>query len=154
MNTRYFEEFAVGDTFVSSGRTVTEADLTLFNMISGDWNPIHADAEFAARTRLGQRVVHGAFGIAVLTGFMHQMGIFETSAVAMMSLNSWEFRAPILIGQTLRLKLTISEVEAGASARVGRLGRHLQLLDQHHDVIQEGHSDMLILKLAARPQPS
>ena len=146
MTPRYFEDFTVGEHFTSSGRTVTEADLTLFNMISGDWNPIHADAEFAASTRFGQRIVHGAFGVALLTGFMHQMGIFDGTAVAMLSLKEWTFKAPILIGQTLRLQLTVTELDPGSSARVGRLGRHLQLVDQHGQVVQEGSSDLLILK--------
>lgn len=146
MNPRYFEEFQVGACFTSTGRTVTEADLTLFNMLSGDWNPIHADAEFAASTRFGQRIVHGAFGVALLTGFMHQMGIFDGTAVAMLSLREWNFKAPILIGQTLRLELTVTELDPGRSQRVGRLGRHLQLRDQHQQVVQEGFSDLLILK--------
>lgn len=149
MTPRYFEDFAVGEHFTSSGRTVTETDLTLFNMISGDWNPIHADAEFAASTRFGQRIVHGAFGVALLTGFMHQMGIFDGTAVAMLSLKEWGFKAPILIGQTLRLHMTITELDPGQSARLGRLGRHLQLRDQHGQVVQEGHSDLLILKRPA-----
>ncbi len=146
MHSRYFEDFQVGEQFTSIGRTVTEADLTMFNMLSGDWNPIHADVEFAAKTRFGQRLVHGAFGIALLTGFMHQMGVFETTAVAMMNLKEWTFKAPILIGQTLRLQMTIAELDPGQSARVGRLGRHLQLRDQHDQVVQEGFSDLLILK--------
>lgn len=146
MHSRYFEDFQVGEQFTSTGRTVTEADLTLFNMLSGDWNPIHADVEFAAKTRFGQRLVHGAFGIALLTGFMHQMGVFETTAVAMMNLKEWTFKAPILIGQTLRLQMAIAELDPGQSARVGRLGRHLQLRDQHDQVVQEGFSDLLILK--------
>lgn len=149
MHSRYFEDFQVGEQFTSTGRTVTEADLTLFNMLSGDWNPIHADVEFAAKTRFGQRLVHGAFGIALLTGFMHQMGVFETTAVAMMNLKEWTFKAPILIGQTLRLQMTIAELDPGQSARVGRLGRHLQLCDQHDQVVQEGFSDLLILKRPA-----
>lgn len=149
MNPRYFEEFQLGERFASNGRTVTEADLTLFNMLSGDWNPIHADAEFAAATRFGQRIVHGAFGVALLTGFMHQMGIFDGTAVAMLSLREWHFKAPILIGQTLRLQLTITEVDPGSSPRVGRLGRQLQLQDQHQQVVQEGFSDLLILKRPA-----
>lgn len=149
MHSRYFEDFQVGEQFTSTGRTVTEADLTLFNMLSGDWNPIHADVEFAAKTRFGQRLVHGAFGIALLTGFMHQMGVFETTAVAMMNLKEWTFKVPILIGQTLRLQMTIAELDPGQSARVGRLGRHLQLRDQHDQVVQEGFSDLLILKRPA-----
>ena len=44
MTSYYLEDFHPGQTFVSTGRTLTEADLTFFSMISGDWNPIHADA--------------------------------------------------------------------------------------------------------------
>ena len=146
---RYFEEFTPGEVLVSTGRTVTEADLTMFCMLSGDWNPIHADAEFAATTRFGQRIVHGSFGIALLTGFMHQMGVFATTAVAMLSLENWQFRAPILVGQTLKLRMTITETDPGSSARVGRIGRRLEILDQHGAVLQEGASDLLILKRAA-----
>ena len=42
----HFEDLAPGQVFVSTGRTVTETDLTMFSMLSGDWNPIHADAAF------------------------------------------------------------------------------------------------------------
>jgi len=147
--TMYLEDFTVGQSFVSSGRTVTEADLTFFNMLSGDWNPIHADAVFAAGTRFGERIVGGAFGVALLTGFMHQMGIFDGSAVAMLSLDDWRFRLPITVGATLKLHLTITEVHdarQGKGGSTGRLGRHLQLLDEKDRVIQDGHSPLLILR--------
>lgn len=148
-HTLYFEDFTLGQVFESTGRTVTEADLTMFSMLSGDWNPIHADAEFASGTRYGQRVVHGALGIAMATGMLHQIGVFERSAVAMMSLREWRFVAPILIGQTLRLRMEITAIEAGSSPRTGRIDRRLQLLDQTGTVIQEGVTDVLVLKRAA-----
>jgi acyl dehydratase len=147
--TLYFEDFAVGQAYTSSGRTVTEADLTFFNMLSGDWNPIHADAVFAAGTPFGQRIVGGAFGIALLTGFMHQMGIFDGSAVAMLSLERWQFHLPITVGQTLKLRMTITETVKGSSQRTGRLGRRLELLDQDARVVQDGDSALLILKRPA-----
>lgn len=142
--TMYLEDFHVGQSFTSSGRTVTEADLTFFNMLSGDWNPIHADAEFAANTRFGERIVGGAFGIAVATGFMHQLGIFDGSAVAMLSLDKWRFCLPITVGRTLHLRLSITDTQLGESGRTGRLGRHLQLLDEKNRVIQDGDSPLLI----------
>ncbi|TMS57959.1 dehydratase [Imbroritus primus] len=148
-HTLYFEDFTLGQVFESTGRTVTEADLTMFSMLSGDWNPIHADAEFASGTRYGQRVVHGALGIAMATGMLHQIGVFERSAVAMMSLREWRFVAPMLIGQTLHLRMEIIAIEAGSSPRTGRIDRRLQLLDQAGAVIQEGVTDVLVLKRAA-----
>ncbi|NLY26222.1 MAG: dehydratase [Alcaligenaceae bacterium] len=145
-NTLYFEDFKVNQSFLSSGRTITEADLTFFNMLSGDWNPIHCDVVFASKTRFGQRIVPGAFGISLLTGFMHQMSVFEGSAVAMLNLKDWSFRRPILVGDTLKLRMTITETDSGTSPRTARLGRRLELLNENDDIVQEGSSDLLILK--------
>lgn len=145
-NSLFFEDFQVGQTFESGGRTITESDLTFFSMLSGDWNPIHADAEFARTIRYEQRVVHGTLGIAIATGMLHQLGIFHDSAVAMMSLNEWKFVAPIFVGDTLRLRLEITALDAGKSQRVGRLGRRFVLLNQRDEIVQDGHSDLLIRK--------
>nr|WP_297401925.1 MaoC/PaaZ C-terminal domain-containing protein [uncultured Marinobacter sp.] len=144
----YFEDLKQGEAFESTGRTVTETDMTFFSMLSGDWNPIHCDQHFASKTRFGERLVHGAYGIAIATGMMHTLGIFEKSAVAMMSISEWKFLKPITVGTTLRLRLTILDFEQGTSARVGRVNRRLQLVDEHDEVVQDGVSDMLILKKA------
>ncbi|KAA1172327.1 dehydratase [Marinobacter salinexigens] len=142
----YFEDLKQGEVFESTGRTVTESDMTFFSMLSGDWNPIHCDQSYASKTRFGERLVHGAYGIAIATGMMHTLGIFDKSAVAMMSLSEWKFVKPILVGMTLRLRLTILDFEEGTSARVGRVNRRLELVNEHDEVVQDGVSDMLILK--------
>ena len=105
MTTYYFEDFAVGQEFESGGRTITEADLTFFSMLSGDWNPLHVDAEFAKTTRFGQRVVHGALGIAISTGMLHELGIFHDSVIAMLGFRNWNFRAPLFVNDTIHLKI-------------------------------------------------
>jgi acyl dehydratase len=145
----YFEDLEEGQVFESTGRTVTETDMTFFSMLSGDWNPIHCDQDFASKTRFGERLVHGAYGIAIATGMMHTLGIFEKSAVAMMSISDWKFIKPITVGMTLRLRLTILDFEEGTSERVGRVNRRLQLVNERGEVVQDGVSDMLILKKAS-----
>ena len=145
MHSYFFEDFASGQSFETAGRTITEADLTLFSMVSGDWNPIHADAEFAKGTRYGQRVVHGALGIAIATGKLHELGIFGASVVGMMGLRNWVFREPIFVGDTIRLRLTILEKALGRSGRSGRVGRRFELLNQRNAVVQDGESDVLVL---------
>lgn len=149
-NSLYFEDFEVGQSFESGGRTITETDLTFFSMLSGDWNPIHADSEFAKSTRYGQRLVHGTLGIAIATGMLHELGIFHESAVAMMSINQWKFVAPILVGDTLHLRLEITELDPGKSERVGRLGRRFVMVNQRDEIVQDGMSDLLIKKRAAQ----
>lgn len=142
----FFEDLKQGEVFESTGRTVTETDMTFFSMLSGDWNPIHCDQDFASKTRFGERLVHGAYGIAIATGMMHTLGIFEKSAVAMMSISEWKFVKPITVGMTLRLRLTILDFDEGTSKRVGRVNRRLQLINERDEVVQDGVSDMLILK--------
>ncbi|MDM9560007.1 MaoC/PaaZ C-terminal domain-containing protein [Bordetella petrii] len=147
----YFEDFHAGQAFESGARTITEADLTMFSMLSGDWNPIHADQVYAAGTKYGQRLVHGALGIAIATGMMHELGIFHRSVVAMLSLREWKFEKPIFVGDTLHLVLEILAVKPGASARVGAVDRRLRLVNQHGDTVQDGCSEVLVLKKAAAP---
>lgn len=151
MTTYYLEDFTAGQMFKSSGRTITETDLTLFSMVSGDWNPIHADIEFAKGTRYGERVVHGVLGIAIAIGKLHELGIFEHSAIAMLGLQDWNFLAPVLVGDTLHLELTITSVETGKSGRNGTLGRRFRLFNQKGQVVQEGQSKLLLLSRQGLP---
>ena len=148
MQSYYLEDFKPGQTFTSGGRTITEADLTFFSMLSGDWNPIHADAEYASKTRYGQRVVHGALGIAICTGMLQQLGIFEESVVAMLNLREWKFLAPLLVGDTVHLELKITSVDPGKGGKSGKVGRHFRLMNQDGVAAQEGDSDVLVLTRA------
>lgn len=149
MRSIFFEDFEVDQTFKSSGRTITETDLTFFSMLSGDWNPIHANVEYAKTTRYEQRVVHGTLGIAIATGMLHELGIFDRSAVAMLDLKEWLFLQPLFVGDTIRLQLTILDTELGRSGRTGRVGRRFQLLNQNNVLVQEGLSDVLVLTKTA-----
>ncbi len=149
MTSLYYEDFQIGQTFESSGRTLTEADLTMFSMISGDWNPIHADSVYAADTRYGQRLLHGTLGIALATGMMHELGIFHKSVVAMLSLKEWKFEKPIFIGDTLHLVLDIMGTSPGSSQRVGAIDRRMRMVNQNGEVVQDGRSEVLVLKKAA-----
>lgn len=149
MTGMYFEEFETGQTFKSAGRTVTEADLTMFSMISGDWHPIHSDAEFCKSTRYGERLVHGAFGIAVATGMMHEVGIFKDTAVAMLSLRDWAFTKPIFVNDTLHLEMEIIGTDGSKSERMGSVDRILRLVNQKGETVQEGKTAVLILKKSA-----
>ncbi|MWB78738.1 dehydratase [Pseudooceanicola sp. 216_PA32_1] len=140
----FYDDFAPGQVFTSQGRTVTETDLTMFSMLTGDWNPIHNDAEYAGGTRFGQRLIHGAFGIGLGLGLMHTLGIFEDSAVALLDVQEWKFVEPVYIGDTLHLKLTILDKSLGKSGRTGRIGRQFELINQHGRAAHSGRADVLV----------
>lgn len=149
MKSLYYEDFGDGLTFDSPGRTVTETDLSLFCMLSGDWHPLHSDEEYAKTTQFGRRVVGGVFGIALVTGAMSRWGIFEDSVVAMLSVDQWQFLGPIFVGDTLSVRMTIIGKRLTKNGTCGVIDREFEVRNQRHEVIQRGRSDALI-KL--RPQ--
>ncbi len=154
MTTLYFEDFKPGQCFKSNGRTITEADLTQFSMISGDWHPIHCDVEYAKKTRFGVRVVHGVLGVAIAAGMMHELGIFTDSIIAMTTLDDWKFLKPIFVGDTLRLELEILDVEETTkSLSNGKLLRQFKLLNQNDEIVQLGASAALVLRRTALEKP-
>ncbi|MCF7699871.1 MaoC/PaaZ C-terminal domain-containing protein [Loktanella sp. M215] len=140
----YYNDFEVGQVFTSQARTMTESDLTMFSMLTGDWNPVHNDAEFAKQTRFGQRLMHGAFGIGLALGLMHNLGIFEDSAVALLDVQDWQFKEPVFIGDTLHLKLHILDKSLGRSGNTGRIGRRFELVNQHGKAAHTGRADVLV----------
>lgn len=141
----FLEDLQVGTRYLSNGRTITEADLTFFSMLSGDWNPIHADAEFSASRPSGQRLVHGVLGLAVVTGLMDQAGWFRRSAVAMLDITGWRFVLPILIGDTLTCEMEITSVRPTSRGDRGVAGRRFTLRNQTGAVVQEGDIGILLL---------
>ena len=58
----YLEDFEIGREYLSPARTVTEADVVNFAGLSGEFNPLHTDEEFAKANSFGTRIAHGALG--------------------------------------------------------------------------------------------
>lgn len=143
----YYDDLEVGQVRRTPARTVTETDLVTFSMVSGDWAAIHSDAEFARGTFYGQRVVHGLFGLSLLTGLMERAGWFSESALAMLSIDRWAFKGPIFVGDTLRGEMEILSKRVTSSGDRGIVGRRFSLLNQRDEEVQAGELGMII-KLA------
>lgn len=145
MNSLYFEDLEVGQSWTSRSRTVTESDVVGFAGLSGDFNPIHLDAQSTKEGIFGQRVAHGILGIAMATGFLDSLGLFAATMGAMLSIDDWQFTAPIFIGDTIRLRMTIEELRPTSKGLSGVVRRRLELLNQDGIVVQEGIITVLIL---------
>src|SRR3990170_4615863 len=74
---KYFEEWEVGDEFETGRRTVTEADIVIFAGLSGDYNPLHTNEEFAKKGVFGTRVAHGFLVHSISIGLINQTGFFD-----------------------------------------------------------------------------
>jgi 3-hydroxybutyryl-CoA dehydratase len=139
----YFEEFVEGAEVVSPARTVTESDICLFAGLTGDYNPIHTDAEFSKDTQFGQRIAHGLLGLSIAGGLGYRIGFLEGTTEAFTDLE-WKFTKPIFIGDTVRLQIKIAEKRAMKRLGGGLVTFAIRMLNQHDEVVQRGTWRLLI----------
>lgn len=103
-----FEEFEIGTTYKSQGRTITEADVVAFAGLSGDYNPLHTDSNFAATTPFGERIAHGMLTVAVSTGMSNWTGVFAGTTIALMEQNI-KYTGAVKFGDTVHLEMEVIE---------------------------------------------
>ncbi len=139
----YFEEFNIGDTITSAGRTITEADIVAFAGLSGDWNAIHTDAEFSKSTMFGERIAHGLLGLSIASGLATRLGFIDGTIIAFMGLE-WKFRAVIKIGDTIHVRVQIAETKPVPRLGGGLVTFNVEVLNQRDEVCQKGSWTMLV----------
>ena len=144
----YLEDFQVGQEMDSPRRTITEADIVQFAGVSGDYNALHVDAEYARSTPFGERIAHGLLGLSVASGLAAQAGYLEGTVMAFTSLD-WRFKRPILIGDTIGLTSTVSRVRPMPSQGGGLVTLQVTVLNQQEEVVQEGTWSLLMRSRAA-----
>lgn len=140
----YFEEFEVGQTIRSPGRTVTEADVVLFAGLSGDFNTIHTDAEYAATTPFGARVAHGLLGLALASGLAVRTGIMEGTILAFREILSWKFSQPVFLGDTIHVIIEVEETKALPRLGGGSLLLAVDVRNQDDETVMKGRWSVLV----------
>ncbi|WP_326541001.1 MaoC/PaaZ C-terminal domain-containing protein [Pseudorhodoferax sp.] len=136
----------VGHSFRSPGRTITEADIVAFAGLSGDFNRLHVDAEYARTTPFGQRIAHGLLVLSVLSGLTTQSSGYralEPHVVALVDL-ACRFPKPTFVGDTIAVQVTV--VERRAAARPGRseVTFRREAVNQRGEVVVQADFRMLV----------
>lgn len=152
----YLEDLKAGQSFVTPGRTITEADVMSFAAWTNDNNQVHTDVEFAKTTRYGQRIVHGMLGASLCLGLIARTGVFEGSAVALLGIDEWRFTAPVFIGDTVACTVDILSTRPTSSGEYGIVERRVTLRNQRGETVQTGRMDLMVLPRpadAAGPAP-
>ena len=141
---RYFEDWSVGDSITTPARTITEGDVVQFAQLTGDWNPIHTDVEFAKTTPYGQRLAHGLLGLSFAIGLLDRTGAFSGSVIANLGIEGWKYPKPLFIGDTIRVVVTITETRLASDGKRGIVGRTFAVMNQRDELVQEGRSPVMV----------
>lgn len=135
---RYFEDFEVGETIVTTGRTITESDIVAFAGLTGDYNQIHTDAQYAAGEMFGQRVAHGLLVLSVAMGLAVQTGFMERTVLAFRELD-WKFSLPTMIGDTIHVVIEVTAVKPMPRLGGGNVSLKASVINQEGKVVNRGN---------------
>lgn len=97
--------FYVGQT-ASCSKTITETDVVNYAGLSGDFNPIHIDKEYAKNTRFGERIAHGLLTTSLLSQLL---GVHLPGKGSVYMEQTLKFTAPVFIGDTITATATVQE---------------------------------------------
>ncbi len=144
----YFEDLSIGDCWVSPSRTITESDVVNFACLTGDFNPLHMDHEFARQTPFGRPIAHGLLGLSFMAGLSSTAPAVST--VALLRIIHWKFLQPIFFGDTIRVETEVVDKQPSGRRR-GRVMWHQRVINQHGQVVQEGKLETLVMGQFVRP---
>ena len=101
-----FEELSLGQT-ATIRKTISESDILAYAGLTGDFNPVHVDAEYAARTRFGSRIAHGMLTAGLVS---HVLGMRLPGTGAIYLGQSLRFTAPVRAGDTIEARAEVVEL--------------------------------------------
>ena len=111
----FYEQFQVGMTFDHSiSRTVTEADNVLFSTMTMNPQPLHLDAEFAAQTEFGQRLVNSLFTLGLMIGIAVSDTTVGTT-IANLGMTEVRFPKPVFHGDTIKVRTRVESMRESKS---------------------------------------
>ncbi|MDR1874094.1 MAG: hypothetical protein LBQ90_03645 [Synergistaceae bacterium] len=137
----WWDDAVVGDKRVTHGRTVTETDLITLCSLTGVYDPLHCDAEYARTTVYGQRVVNGIMSFCLAEGLRGGMIWYNgdnfrgPSLIGFLGINNVTFNNPLFIGDTVHSETTIIAKKATSKAGRGTITFLDQLIKQTGDVV-------------------
>lgn len=134
--------FAIGET-ASFSRTITETDIVMFAGLSGDYNPVHIDQQYAKDTRFGQRISHGLLTATMLSRLL---GMQLPGIGSIYKDQTIQFTAPVLIGDTITATATVLEFQEER----GIIRLLTECTNQLGKVVLTGTATMLVPKEGAK----
>lgn len=144
---KYFDELYEGEKIITAARTMTETDVVMFAATTGDYNPVHTDAEFMKKSQYGQRIVHGLLGLSVSQGLLFRTGILDGSAIAFAGIDEIKFTAPIKIGDTIHGEVTVAKLAPSKSKPDrGIVYFDYKLVNQRGEIVQSSIQKIMLKK--------
>jgi 3-hydroxybutyryl-CoA dehydratase len=136
-----FEDLIVGDHYDTGHIVVTEAHITGFAGLSGDFFDLHVDDEFARAQGFPGRVAHGLLGLAMADGLKNRSAV-RIVVIASLGWN-WKFRGPIFAADRIGVHVAVHGKRLNSKADRGILTLGFTVRNQRDEIVQEGETTLI-----------
>lgn len=136
-----FDDLNPGDQWTTPARTVTETDVVQFAAMTGDFNPLHVDHDFAAKGPFKRPIAHGLLGLSWVAGLGCNAPSIDT--VAFVAIRNWNFLRPVYFGDTIHVESTVTE-KGKVGKRAGTVIWTHTVYNQKGKRVQEGVFETLV----------
>lgn len=138
-STLYSEDLSVGDSWTTPLRRITDSDVADFASLTGDHTPLHGQSRDCSP--FGKPVAHGLLGLSILAGLGSNYP--QASTLALVSIEEWQFSAPVFIGESVAARNEIVSIEAHGRRAV-KVRWLRQLLNEAGRTVQQGYFVTLV----------
>jgi len=135
---KYFEDFSVGEVMVTGNRTVTSTDIVNFACLSGDFNDVHANHEYARRSPFGEPIAHAPLVFAVAAGLNYASGVNDGTLLAVLGIDKWRMKVAVKHGDTIHVESTVlAKRESESRPDAGIVTFMRRFVNQRDETAQE-----------------
>jgi acyl dehydratase len=148
-NTQFYEDYTLGFTRETLGRTITETDFVIHAGQTGDFFPHHMDAEWCKTQPFGQRIAHGTLIFSIAIG---QTASEINPEAFSKGYDRLRFIKPVFIGDTIHAKVMIAGKSDDKKPAYGQVVEHVEVFNQHGEIVLA--CDHLLLARKKHPEGS
>jgi len=134
----YLDDYAVGDTFISPARTITETDFVNYASLTGDWHPLHTNVEYAAKSPFKERIAHGMLTLSIGLVLPFRLGLHASfiprSFIANYGMENVRYTGPTKIGDTIHCEVEVKEI-TDKDDKKGVLTTEHRILNQRGELL-------------------
>ena len=139
----FFEDFKEGMQLTTPSRTVTSTDIVNFACLTGDFNEVHCNYEYAKSTPFGEVIAHGPMVYGIAGGLQYASGINDGTLLALLGIDKWRLKTPVKHGDTIRMVQTVLSTRRTSKPDRGVVTLKREIINQRNEVVQEMEATIL-----------
>jgi len=139
----YFEDFEIGQEFMTAARTITSTDIVNFACLTGDFNEVHTNFEYCRQTQFGEPIAHGPMVYGIMGGLQYASGINDGTLLALLQIDGWRMLAPVKHGDTIRLRARVVDKKESSKPDRGVISFERECIKQDGSIVQQMKATLL-----------